>query len=106
MPLSVAPEDHEPGTSVIDHSLPFHNSARGTAGPEPLEPTAMQSVSERQLTPSNVASVEPVGFGEGTIDHSVPSQTSAKVDLVEAATTEYEPTAMQKDGAGHETPIN
>jgi hypothetical protein len=57
----------------------------------------MQSVVDGQLTADSEGPV-PAEFGEGTIDHLLPSQSSVNVDPDEL------PTAMQNDEPMHETP--
>ncbi len=88
-----------PGTSRTDQPTPFQRSESGRREPggPALEPTAMQSVVDGQLTADSEGPV-PGAFGEGTIDHLVPSQSSVSVDPNE------KPTAMQNDEPMHETP--
>src|SRR5215475_8415180 len=48
---------------------------------------------------------DPATFGEGTIDHEVPSHDSVSVCVLLAASL-YAPTAKHRDGSGHDTSLN
>jgi PII-like signaling protein len=50
----------------------------------------MQSDVERQLIPSRTAYVEPVGFGDGTIDQVDPFDVSTNVAVVEVVVDSVE----------------
>ena len=105
-PFRYAPGD-APEMLTMDQFTPSQSSASGTPGPDPLElePTAMHSVVETQLIPAKVAPAEPVGFGDGTIDHADPFQDSANVvDNDVEFKVLADPTAMQNDTPMHETP--
>jgi hypothetical protein len=54
---------------MMDQVVPFQDSASGTDGLKPLDPTAMQLELETQVTASRLESFDPVGLGVGTINH-------------------------------------
>jgi hypothetical protein len=57
-------------------------------------------------TPYRALNDTPRRFGVGTIRHLIPFQTSASVNVFDAFSLEYSPTAVQALAAVHDTLVN
>src|SRR6476646_9984222 len=92
------------GLGWVDQAVPFQRSRSGlVTAPPKASPTAKQLVVDGHDTPSNSLREAPVG--SAVIDHTVPSQRSASVAVVESVNAAgwYEPTARQVVAFEHET---
>jgi hypothetical protein len=94
------------GFAVVSmvHAVPSQCSASVEFVPAVLvaEPTAVQEVELGHDTPERLLLAAPVGFAVVSMVHAVPSQCSASVEFVPAASV-YEPTAVHKVGSEHDT---
>jgi hypothetical protein len=93
------------GGSWIDHSVPFHTSAKGSSFAELFAkyPAAVHLIDDAHDTLSRWLDLAPVGAGGSWIDHSVPFHLSAKGTGFPGLVANT-PTAVQALDDVHDTP--